>query len=60
MPLTAIILIEPKPGKEQRCDELLSWLTKEVEANEPDVTLYYVRSSYDFKEGIKTFFVQMQ
>ncbi|KAK4574141.1 hypothetical protein LTR86_001902 [Recurvomyces mirabilis] len=60
MPLNLLIVIEPKQGKEQRVDEVLAWLVKEIEAKEPDVTVYQIRSTEDYKKGVKTSIVHMQ
>jgi hypothetical protein len=40
MPLSILVIISPHKGKEQRCRELLSKVSKDVEANEADTSAY--------------------
>lgn len=56
MTAAVLVIIQPNKGKEARVREVLEWVTKEVEAHEPNVTEYSTAVSGDYSDGATTFF----
>lgn len=40
MPLNVLVIISPQKGKEERCRNLMNWVSNEVKENEPDTSAY--------------------
>lgn len=51
MAVEVLVTILPKPGKEDRCKELINWVAEEAEKTEQDTETYHCYSSRGEKEG---------
>lgn len=47
MPISVLVIISPRKGQEERCRELLAWVSSEVKENETDTSAY----AYFSEEG---------
>jgi hypothetical protein len=60
MPLEVLAIVSPKLGKEERCQELLKWVTDEAQKTEPDTSMYHAYSTAGDNEGETDYIVHMR
>lgn len=60
MPITVLVVISPKQGKEERCRNLMAWVSNEVKENEPDTSAYACFSEEGDVESCLDFYVYFE
>ena len=60
MPLEVLVIISPKPGKEERSKEVLKWGTEEAHKTESDTSMYHTYSTKGDNEGETDYIVHMR
>jgi hypothetical protein len=60
MPLDVLVTIPPKPSKEKRVSEILTWVTERVKATEPDTLNYHSYSTKGDEEGTVDYVVHIR
>lgn len=60
MPLEVLVIIPSKPGKEERCAELVKMVTEEAQKTESDTLMYHAYSTAGDNEGETDYIVHMR
>jgi hypothetical protein len=60
MALEILVIIPPKPGKEERVAELVKWTTEEAKKNEPETSMYHAYSTTGDEQGTTDYIVHLR